>query len=345
MIGKGLSSPARARLLQKKWLTFSNPVALSLDASKFDQHVNRELLAIEHMFYLLCNGDPEFQQLLSWQLDSRGRTIGSDTQCFKYNIRGRRCSGDMNTAAGNCLLTCAMAIDFMEWLGTENGSHIRYELLDDGDDCLLIIESADLDLVVKHVQARFLSYGMVLKIEGIAHSLSEIEWCQSHVVIANGSPTFVRDPRKVLATALTGVKYFADNQRRPLVNTIGLAELALNAGVPVLQSYAEALVRNAATDRITRMSAQDSLWWRVHRDLGVEHMQELASTKARPITQEARQSFQEAFGIDIDAQLLLEEQLAKWTFPLEGTREAHQPWLAPWLWDISQDGSLHPLGE
>jgi hypothetical protein len=41
---KGYNAVGTASCLRDMWLEFTNPVALSLDASRFDQHVSREAL-------------------------------------------------------------------------------------------------------------------------------------------------------------------------------------------------------------------------------------------------------------------------------------------------------------
>lgn len=45
---KGLTADQSGRMMRRKWLKFRDPVALGLDASRFDQHVSRQALEWEH---------------------------------------------------------------------------------------------------------------------------------------------------------------------------------------------------------------------------------------------------------------------------------------------------------
>lgn len=311
VIGKGLSSNERGQLLHKKLLDFDNPVVLSLDASRFDQHCDVELLKLEHSFYTHMCYDPWFAQLLSWQLLNYGRT----SKGLKYIARGKRMSGDMNTALGNCLLMVLMVSTFMRGK--------KYDILDDGDDCLLIVEKELVPWVRENIQATFLTYGHELKIEHEAETIEEVEWCQGHPVeYRPGKYKFVRDPAKVISGALIGSKYFvSEGARAKLINTIGMAELILNLGVPVLQEYALALCRNASTSKSIEFDEIDSMYYRLHRELRRMNLRQLERVAPKPITSEARLSFAKAFSIDVTEQLAMEEFFRCWNFPIQGCVE------------------------
>jgi hypothetical protein len=287
-------------------------VVLSLDASRFDKHVSLELLEIEHSVYLMCNNDPEFRKLLSWQLYNSGIT----TQGIRYYVRGRRMSGDMNTALGNCLLMLLMCVAIMEPL------RVQFDLLDDGDDCLLIVERRDLARTREVLPGGFTDCGMTIKIENVASEMEMIEWCQARPVQVGSGYRFVRDPSKVLSTALGGSKYFTSTGGRArLVNSVGLAELALNRGVPVLQEFALALIRNSGTDAVMTWQAIDSLYFRLKYELEEMHLHDLSTVRAAPITDTTRLSFFKAFGIGVDDQLAIEHALSTWQFNIDGEVE------------------------
>jgi hypothetical protein len=309
VIGKGLSMGERASLLRKKWEAFDCPIVVSLDASRFDMHVSRELLQIEHNVYLRMCNDRTFARLLSWQLDNKCiSSLG-----LKYLARGRRMSGDMNTALGNCLLMVIMVSTIMR-------GH-KYDILDDGDDCLLIIEKDTLPFVLEKLPAMFLEFGHEIKIENIAEDFECVEWCQSRPVeYSTGKFKFVRLPWKVLSTALSGIKYVEANDkvRRRLVNTIGMAEMILNLGIPILQEYGIALMRNADTPLVQRFDDIDSLYYRLHRELKALNMKQLEKRDPQPITPDARWSFYRAFGITPDDQVVAEDFLRTWSFSLLG---------------------------
>jgi hypothetical protein len=336
LIGKGLSQRERAVLLKSKLELFENPVIMSLDASRFDQHVSRELLRIEHWMYLQCIPSDEFARLLSWQLDN----MGVSSRGIRYRTKGKRMSGDMNTALGNCLLMVLMVSTFMRGR--------KYDILDDGDDCLLVVEHYDAQWVKENVHAAFLEYGMEIKIENVAHSLEEVEWCQCKPIeYAPGEHKFVRNPRKVFA-ALGGAKYLEPSRkaRARLVNTIGLCELVLNLGVPVLQEYALALMRNAGTDAVLQFDEVDSMYYRVHRELRALNMKQLRKRDPQPVTDEARLSYMRAFGVSVQDQLAQEAWLRSWRFSLLGDDFlAEDMDVSTWTRANPFSQEVYPMGE
>lgn len=337
LIGKGLSMSERGNLLNSKLRRFRNPRIISLDAARFDQHVDVELLKLEHSIYLYMCGDLWFEQLLSWQL----KNYGLSSRGIRYITKGKRMSGDMNTALGNCLLMILMVSTFM--VGRD------YDLLDDGDDCLLIIEVEDLPWVESNIVNAFLSYGHEIKVENVASKMEEVQWCQSRpVMYSPGRYKFVRDVDKVVSASLIGGKYVdSDKSRRKLINTIGMGELILNLGIPVLQSYAMSLMRNADTpDIIVADEVDDGLYFRVHRELRRMNLKQLVRVDPQPINIDARLSFAAAFNMDISKQLSLEKFFDSWSFPISGceflpseldvvtwlTGTIHSPEVAP-IWE------------
>lgn len=257
----------------------------------------------------MCAGYPEFAKLLSWQLHNEGFTRTG----VRYRTRGGRMSGDMNTALGNCVLMILMVSAFM--------AGRKYDILDDGDDCLLIIEEDELDWVIANVHRVFLTFGMEIKVENVAATLENVEWCQSHPIqYAPGAYKFVRNPFKVFSTAMGGVKYVdSDKARRKLLNTIGMAEMVLNLGVPVMQSFAQAIMRNAATTKSIELQEADPMYYRLHHELKAMNLKQLTRLDPQPISDTARHSFWLAFGIPADEQLEMESYFSSWEFPISGT--------------------------
>jgi hypothetical protein len=250
-------------------------------------------------------------------------------------------SGDMNTALGNCLLMILMVSTFMA--GRD------YDLLDDGDDCLLIIEAEDLPWVESNISEAFLSFGHEIKVENVASKMEEVQWCQSRPVMYKpGHYKFVRDVDKVVSASLIGGKYVdSDKSRRKLINTIGMGELILNLGVPVLQSYAMSLMRNADTpDIIVADEVDDGLYFRVHRELRRMNLKQLVRVDPQPITIQARLSFAAAFNMDISKQLSLEKFFDSWRFPITGC-EFLPPELDvhTWLTSIIHSPEVAPIWE
>lgn len=329
-VAKGLNQVERACLLRSKIVPFVDVRILSLDASRFDKHVSRELLELEHLVYTTSNPHPLFARLLRAQLDNKCFS----TRGIKYRTRGKRMSGDMNTALGNCVIMMMMLYTFMDWCG-------KWDCLDDGDDVLLLVEGYDLERVQSSVKAEFLKFGMTMKVEHVSDELHDVEFCQSKVIDCCGGIKFVRNPFKVLSCALSGVRYFGDpNGRRNLLYSIGTCELVLNLGVPVLQSFSIAIRRNARGKLNFNLLGEAEV--RFRRELKTYNMT-VVNVEPLVITDRARDTFALAFGIDVQTQLRMESWLENWSFNIEGGMELPEEWSDLWEYCTSGDPSVYPL--
>lgn len=339
-IGKGLNSVERAKLLVGKAARFKNPRFIGLDISRFDMHQHLLLLLQEHAVYKHMNKDPHFARLLHMQLVNRGRS-----EWYRYKVQGKRMSGDMNTALGNCILMLLYVAAFC---------HVElkldlWDILDDGDDAILIVEECEVERLLARVTSFFEELGQKVKVESVADNLDEVEWCQSHPIeVSRGCRKFVRNPFKVMSAALVGTSFRTSQRRRAaLVHTIGQAELVLNMGVPVLQEYALALIRNARTEETVQLSESDgatsAVYHRVRRELKLFGLRSLKRLEPSPIQPCARESFTRAWGVSYDDQIVIERALQAWNFSLSGDRYVGQdrdP--VTWVRDISQP-ELYPL--
>jgi hypothetical protein len=301
----------RGQTLYTKWLRFSHPIAITIDCTRFDAHVDMRVLQIEHSIYThMCN-DPYLAKLLTWQLYNKG----SSKEGVKYSVVGRRMSGDMNTALGNCLLMILMVMTAFD------GFVGRWDMFDDGDDCLVIVEQSHRTDAINRILGVFPEFGHVVKIEKIAETFEHIEFCQSHPVHVNGKPTFIRNVDKILSTSLTGSKFNQDGKRRrDLVRTIGQCELALSRGVPVLQAYCECLLRSASAGKLLDPTQLGESSYRIRRELKTLNLT-LQEVTSEPITDATRLSFAQAFGIGIDEQIDIESKLNSTTIDILGKGE------------------------
>ncbi len=333
-IAKGLNSVQRAEVLSEKLSHFIKPVVLSLDASRFDKHIDVAHLKIEHSVYLSSNPHFLFRRLLSLQLINKVYASSG----LKYVAQGRRMSGDMNTALGNCLLMLIMLHAYCSNLTLD-----KWDCFDDGDDCLLIVEEEVLDSIKASVVSWFLEFGMEMKVERVARSLFEVVFCKSSVVeYTEARFKFVRDYRAVISKSLCGIRHWQDpNYRIKVLRAIGICELILNLGVPVLQSFALCLLRNVGRTSDIHL-ASDGLRARVSRELrglGVT----IEQVKPRLITEVARESFAVAFNCAVDEQLHYEAFFDRWVFRVEGAAFWGAEWeVARWLPHLSSQ-EVYPL--
>lgn len=322
-VAKGLNQKDRATLIREKFKLFKKPVCFSIDCSRWDKHINYDVLGVEHEFYKrLLPNQPEFNKLLDWQRINKCRTAGG----LKYTVFGGRMSGDINTALGNCLLMVLMARAAMKMLKI-----VKYELVDDGDDCLVIVEEEDFDVVNNNLAKIFLEFGQELKIENVSREVGGIVFCQSRVVHNGEDWIMVRDWRKVLSHACSGTKHWNNPEEvRPMLGLVGRCELALGAGVPILQSYALALIRNSRGLCAKTINAEAGVLMRLKAEAGDDAEEWLRKAASRPITSEARIAFRDAYNVPLWQQHAIESRLRSWNIDVVDTITVCPEWDHTW---------------
>lgn len=288
---KGMNAFEAAEVMRAKWLRFKNPVAVGLDAKKFDMHVSVEGLRYEHEFYNLVFNDPQLAALLSWQLKSTGVAYCADGK-VKFRIPGTRCSGDLNTSLGNCLLMCSLIWAMCHELG------IEAELANNGDDCVLFIEEEDLTSVLERVPGYFETHGFRMTVEPPVHVFEELEFCQSRPVLLEAGWCMVRNVRTCLQKdPMCLIPIQNERVWRKWLGAVGECGMATVPGCPVLESFYRAFARSGVSSR---------KGFREHIFKNTS-MLERGSNRTGVVTAEARASFYRAFGITPDYQIALEQ--------------------------------------
>jgi hypothetical protein len=303
MVAKGLNNEERGELLDDKMQNFGSPVVYSIDGSRWDKHIECRVLDVEHSVYKKMVKDPEFNRALSWQRTNKVRTAMG----VKYRTKGKRMSGDVNTSLGNCLLMCLMVKAAMQRLGI-----LKWDCLDDGDDCLIIVETAE-EWKLRRLGEVYLEFGQEIKLENRATHIEDVKFCQSQCIRVNGKWRFIREWRRCLSGDSSGVKFWGDPNIAPhMAYTIGCANLALYPGVPVLQEHGLALKRIGSGTLRVDLAAQTDAARRFGRDIGANWTEVLQSAAAVPISSESRMDFERAFGLSVDDQLRVESKLRDW---------------------------------
>lgn len=300
MVAKCLNPSQRFDLLREKWIRFVDPVCVSLDSSRWDMHISSEILSVEHEFYNSCYpGDPLLQRMLKMQT----KNVCTTSNGLRYVVNGGRMSGDMNTGLGNILLACGMAISGMRQLGIKH-----YQLLDDGDDILAIVERSSLDKLVANLPRIFLEFGQELKIENVTSDIRQVVFCQSKPTWNGERYIFARNWRKILSQSCCGTKHWNDpHMVRAMFGLLGDCELAQHAGIPIIQSFAQQLQLLSLGKR-ARVSCLDSSYQYRIGSWGLN----LSSVKPKVITTRARVEFAEVWGVEISEQVEIERQLSQW---------------------------------
>jgi hypothetical protein len=226
---KGLNASDRATTLRKHWDSFDDPVALGLDASRFDQHVSSDALKYEHSVYqLYFPRDKKFAKLLSWQLVNHLYGRAADGTA-KLKLNGGRMSGDMNTALGNCLIMCSLVYSYMSTL------NIKFKLANDGDDCVIIVEKKHLGRL-STLPMYFLKLGFDMKVEEPVYRFEEIEFCQSQPIWTPQGWIMVRQVPTSIAKDAICIKTLNNPKlARRWVKAVGEGGLALTGGIPIVQ--------------------------------------------------------------------------------------------------------------
>jgi hypothetical protein len=297
VIAKGLNAADTGALLARKWRSFKEPAAVCVDASRFDQHVSKEMMEeFEHRVYNSWFRDPEFAKHISWQLvnECRGYT---DEGVIKARVNGVRMSGDMNTSAGNCLIMCAMAWAYC----SERGLCARF--VNNGDDCVFFVERSDLSLLLDGFSDWFLTLGFEMTVEEPVYELEKVEFCQTHPVeVADHEYIMVRNLHSVLAkdsTCLTNIDH--PDSVTAWLAAIGQGGTAAFGGIPVLDAFYQMCCRSG--------KVRDK-WAKSYAKNGMFYLSRGMTRRGLPILDVTRLSYYVAFGVLPHEQVLMEKHFA-----------------------------------
>jgi hypothetical protein len=299
-VAKGMNMIERGNVIANMWNNFADPVAVGLDASRFDQHINTMLLQHEHAIYHMWStghgeGLPNLRTLLANQLKNRGTYHGVDGK-LRYTVSGCRMSGDMNTSLGNVIIMCSLMFAYFE----QRGLLRQVKLLNDGDDCVIIMDRRNLGQFQKGLKDWFMEMGITMEYDGIYRTLEEIEFCQSRPVkYGKDGYRLVPRPSKRLYSDLVTTKNMRSKKvYRKQVGAIAGCGIACSAGLPVFQSFYKWLGRGATP------------WIPEYGDIYYKFRQELidgVDIKTRSPTWDERISFYFAFDISPSEQITVEQ--------------------------------------
>jgi len=271
---KGMSPHKRADLLASIAASFQHPVFVGLDHSRYDAHLVKGIRQYEWDFYRSFYPNNAFlSNLLRLQEDN----VFTSSRGIRYKMSGTMCSGDYNTSLGDNLINLAALSMYAR--------RTRHHMMVDGDDSILVVDASELDLLDP---TAFVDMGLTTKIEYL-YDISEVSFCQCKYVRTGAGPVMVRDPARVISrSSYTDKTYPNRSTYVRLLRAIGECEFSSNRGVPVLQSFADLLLRSS--EGSTAIAAERDFWLRVR---GVR-----LNLQPIPITLEARLDFSVAFGVN-----------------------------------------------
>jgi len=268
-----------------------------LDASRFDQHVSQAALCWEHQQYIKCFTNQKHRNQLAMLLE-----LQLVNKCFgkvpdgevKYTTDGGRMSGDMNTGLGNCLIMCAMIHSYAAFRGVD------IKLANNGDDCVVFMETCDLNTFNTGLHSWFEKMGFNMVAEEPVYNIEEIEFCQTRPVFVGPGITdyiMVRNPHTAICKDTVSITPLdTDKQFRGWLNAVGTGGLSLTGGIPVWQDF------YGSYQKYGKFNPKTQTGW----GWGVRKLAENLDRKYKTPSPATRASFYVAFGITPDEQLCLE---------------------------------------
>lgn len=294
VVAKGLSPRGRANLIVRKFNQFERCAVFEVDGKAFEAHVTSGQIRAEHSIYLAAySGAPGLQSLLSRQFFA-----GVTTSGLRFSRPGGRASGDYNTGMGNSLLMVCAVVSALKRTGC------KFDILADGDNALVFCRSSDLPRVLRDFSRDvLLDSGHEMTLEKPVTILEQIRFGRSAPLFLGPGLgwTMVREPCAVLSGAGASHRWLREPRfARRWLSGVFRCELSLAVGVPVLQSYA--------------LSVLDSVGWDTGR-LPDQALADYYHVGARLVgpevvvqpTRECRLSYELAFGLSPDEQILWEK--------------------------------------
>lgn len=300
LVAKGLNPRQRGNLIARKFRAFRQCVCFEADGSAFEAHVGPAALKEEQAVYEAAfPGDGRLRALLEKQLWLRGTTSCG----ARFRRPGARASGDFNTGMGNSLCFLVEVVSALRLVG------VPFDVLVDGDNVLVFLESQDAGLVLPRFSKDILeSSGHEVVLERPARRLEDVRFGGSAPVFMGVHGwNMVREHHRVISGAFSSHIYLREPVfAKEWMVGAAMCELSLARGVPILQSFfVNALRALGPVRRVRSHPHRDSL------SLGAWFATEGNSI---PVCSEARLSFEAAFGVVPEDQERLERSFDNMEF-------------------------------
>lgn len=279
---KGMNSFQMAEEIVKMSSLWDDTVYVLADHSKFDSCIMGKWIMLEHKLYSELNPEDELDELMKMQYNNVGLTKGH----IRYQCMSRKMSGEYNTSLGDTVINYCILRDVFR--------DVPHHVFVNGDDSVIAVPRSRLNEVDLGPDT-WIAYGMNTKVE-VVSSLEEVDFCQaSPIQIRPGVWRMARKPLRAISRACVSVKRYQGIGWRRLVKSMAMSEMACSDGVPVLQGFAEYLLRTAGDVR--------------HFDTEITYRAKLEprlDVQPKPVTDVARESFEKSFGIDPTTQVAME---------------------------------------
>ncbi len=295
---KGYDVFESASLLRKKWDRFLDPIAVSIDAVKFDMHVSTQALKYEHGLYNMVYNNRKLKRLLRWQVHNTGSMFLQDG-IIKYKISGTRASGDINTSLGNVVLMCSMIWSWLDHIG------VAGEVADNGDDAVIMMEREDLSRFLLGIEDWFKDFGFRIEIEQPVDEFEQIEFCQSRPIFNGERWVMVRNVFTCLQKdALCLIPVPNAKVFEKWLGAVGECGMSITPGIPILNSFYYMYYRSGR-------HADMRFKQHVFKNTSMFEKLGKAAMRHTPIVPVARVSFWKGFGITPGEQESIERSFSR----------------------------------
>lgn len=283
VFAKNMNSFVVAATLRRMADDFVDPLFIMIDYSKMDSCITQPWIVNEQRFYGAVAGNSfgatdELDQLIEAQMVNKCYTKGG----VRYIQLGRKMSGEYTTSSGDNVINFEILCDVFRF--------VRHRKLMNGDDGVIMIEKDDL-VKLDLSESRWRRYGFKAKVD-FTDVFEEIDFCQCRPIeIRDGVWRMVREPKRAVSRSCVSAKRYEGRAWYGLMAAMGYSELACGDGVPMMQAWAQYLMRAScgAPPLPSELSRRAKL--------------ERAVSEAKGVTDTARESFFRAFGFSVEEQL------------------------------------------
>jgi hypothetical protein len=289
----GLDSFEVGRFIHMKWKKYTQPCAIGIDASRFDQHTSIPALKFEHGIWNSIFRCPNLERILGYQLYNKGIAFTEEGKAVRYKTNGCRMSGDINTSLGNKLIMCAMVWSYLD------ECEISASLVNNGDDCVLICESTMSDKIESTLYDYFVKKGYNMTMEKPVYCMEKIEFCRSQPVAVGNSYHMVRGISSLSRDAVTLLDVRSETAFKEMMCAVGYCGMVVNNSIPV-HSRLHKRMYELGGSKLTNNSLE-----KFNDYNNLERMGKRVEVNGT-ISDLTRLSYYRAFGIDPHRQLLLE---------------------------------------
>lgn len=288
VFAKGMSSFQVADCFYQAAGLFQDPVFILLDHSKFDSCILLRWIESKRRFNDKLGLSDITDEVASIQCHNRCYSKGG----LQYNCEARLMSGDYDTSLTGNEINWAVVSDVFR--------DVAHHKILCGDDGVVILERRDAEAMDLGPET-WAAYGFKTTID-VVDILEHVAFCQTRPVeIRPGVWRMVREPIRAMSRGCVTVKRFTGVAWRRLVKSKGQSEMAVSDGVPVLQAWAEHLVR-AAESRGKVSILRGEISYKATLESGL-------TPRHKEVHPCARSSFERAFGIDVTTQYWMEAWL------------------------------------